>query len=598
MLIRLYKKHIGSYIFRKLNVGIGISLLVVFILLGFLTYNSFYRLLIEQREQELLNIRTENLKLHLVDIIDRFKRETVSIYNTNDQSTGTNQFFLTNKIPAVDDEQGKRNEKNYFNGVLSLFLNRNPDANAFLFYRMNDHKVFARTSQFQQLQVNTSFDFPLFFENLPNDYNYPYIGNVTGLLNTSTASIYIANPVFDLVSINPNKVYGYFVMIIDTRILSELFQAQGNSESRLLIKKNGNVLLDTDPKSNDEITNSDDYLVSKITLEQYDIETIGAKRKTVIQSPLNRITMFIILILGITWPICLLLIFSIQTILMKRLKLLMLHFKKVQNNPFTEPMSVQSDDEIGDLIVRFNRMTENLQEYINRVYVTDIQRRNAEFVALKMQINPHFLFNTLESLRMQAIASGQRVLSQKLQTLGKLFRWMLKQDQDAIPIYEELKYMAYYLELFNMGKSNVIQLEIDSVLDLNEHHMLKFSLQPIIENAIEHGELEKRQNPTISIHIVREEEILSIYVRNNGVGPSPRQMTKLIAMLESPNYLPEKHLGLKNIHERIKNYFGEEYGLFVLSESSSQTAGFGVHMKIPYNNKGRLIDHDKAVNRR
>lgn len=597
MLTRMYKQHIGPYIFRKLNLGIGISLLIVFITLGFLTYNSFYRLL-EQREQDLLNIRTENLKLHLIDTIERFKRETVSIYNFNDQTIGTNQFFLKNKIPTTDDEQGKLNEKNYFNGVLSLLLNRNSGASAFLFYRISDQKVYAHTSHFQQLQINNSFDFHAFFENLPKDYNYPYIGIVNGLLNTSTPMIYIVSPVFDLVSINPNQVYGYFSMIIDTKILSELFQPQGNLESRLMIKKNERVLLDTDSKNTDAITDSGDYLLSKITLEQYDIEIIGAKNKTAIQSSLNNITMSIILILGITWPVCLLLISSIQTIVMKRLKLLMNHFKKVQTNPFTEPIPVQNNDEISELILRFNRMTEYLKEYINRVYITDIQRRNAEYVALKMQINPHFLFNTMESIRMQAVSNGQHILAEKLHSLGKLFRWMLKQDHDVIPIQEELTYMEYYLELFNMGKSNVIHLEIDSELDLYHHQILKFSLQPIIENAIQHGELEKRENPKISIQITREKDCLSLYIRNNGTGISRSRMTDLIQLLESSHYLPEKHLGLKNIHERIKNYFGEEYGLFVIQDSYAQTGGFGVQMKIPYNdNKGRVND-DQAANRR
>src|SRR5260370_2140295 len=114
----MYRKYVGRFIFRKLNLGIGISLLVVFILLGVLTYSSFYKLL-EQREQQLLNMRTENLKLHLTDMIERFKRETISIYQDklNNQSIGINEYFLSGNIPKAGDEQGSLAERNFFNGV-------------------------------------------------------------------------------------------------------------------------------------------------------------------------------------------------------------------------------------------------------------------------------------------------------------------------------------------------------------------------------------------------------------------------------------------------------------------------------------------------
>jgi sensor histidine kinase YesM len=594
----MYRKYVGRFIFRKLNLGIGISLLVVFILLGILTYSSFYKLL-EQREQQLLNMRTENLKLHLTDMIERFKRETISIYKDqlNNQSIGINEYFLSGRVPAADDEQGSLAERNFLNGVISTMLNRNPDASSFSFYRIEDQKVFAQTGN-QQIQINYGFDFPAFFSALPRDYNNPYIGKADGFLNTNKPMIYIANPVYDLSSIHPNKAHGYYMMTVDVASLSDRFLTKENPDSQLIINKNGKPLLNVVSIGSAPLIISDN-LSSSITLEQYDLEIIGLKSKNSIQSNLNGITLSIVLILCIALPFCLLMISIIQTIVVKRLKMLMKHFKIVQTNPFSAPMLVQGDDEISELMLRFNRMTENLQEYINQVYVTDIQKRNAEYVALKMQINPHFLFNTLESLRMQSIKNGQRMLGEKLYYMGKLFRWMMKIDDDIIPISEELQYMEYYLDLFNMGKTNTIRLEIHSELPLNNSHILKFSLQPIIENAILHGKLEGHEDPTITLHITQQDNVIVIDIHNNGNGISPEQVSKLTEMLDSSHYLPEKHLGLKNIHERIKNYFGETYGLFILVQTSEQTERFGLQMRIPIDYKEvRVSEHDQAVNRR
>lgn len=581
MINQLYRRYLGRFIFRKLNLGIGISMLAVFVLLGYLTYNSFYRLL-EQSEQNALNMRTENMKLHLTDMIDRFKRETVSIYKdpTTGQAIPTNEYFLSGKIPSADDERGQLLEKQYFNAVISMMLNRNPDAVSFLFYRTEDRKVFGQTHQ-QQLQIQYAFDFPSFFNALPRDYSYPFIGNVDGLLNSTEPMIYFANPVFNLLSIHPNKVHGYFLMIVDPTKLADAFNSQDRSGSRLIITHDGKPLFDDAPADAIDGNPRNTNLLSRSAMQLYNIDIIGVKSKTTIQSRLHEITLYIIMILGIAWPLCLLLIFSIQTIIVRRLKLMMQHFKIVQANPFSEAMPVQGHDEISELMIRFNRMTENLKQYINRVYIADIQKRNAEFVALKMQINPHFLFNTLESLRMQAVAAGNMVLAEKLYTLGKLFRWMLKQNHDVIPIQEELRFMEYYLDLFNMGKSSTIQLQIDTGLDLNLYYMLKFSLQPIIENAILHGELEKRKNPKISIRIDLQDDHLSIDICDNGKGISPDRRAALIRTLASGNGSQENHVGLYNVHERIKIFFGEQYGLHIPADPPVSKEGFCLNMTIP-----------------
>ncbi|MBP1988665.1 sensor histidine kinase [Paenibacillus eucommiae] len=586
MLAGLYKRYLGRFIFRKLNVVIGLTLLAVFISLGLLTYNKFYQLL-ERREVELLNTNTEKLELNLLDIVDRFKRETISIYKDTvvGQTVETNQYFLPGNIPSEGNEQQKLLEKRYFSTVLSLMLSRNPKADAFLFYRVQDQKLFLQSGP-KQLQVDDSFNLPLFFSSFPQNYENPYLGQAGGLFqptaNAEETLIYFANPVFDLKSIRPDQVYGYYLMILDMKSLSDAVLAKQDTKSMLTIKHQGKLLFESDPQGerDKDSKGSSPYIEHTISLKQSGLEITGSKSKSDIQAKLGDIAVYIILILGFSWVICFVAIYSIQNIIVKRLKLMTRHFKKVQINPFTEPIQVQGEDEINDLMIGFNRMTSELQQFINRVYVADIQKRDAEFTAMKMQVHPHFLYNTLESLRMQAVIGDQNLLAEKLYRLGILFRWMLRTADDVIPIQEELQYTEYFLDLLMLGKSNRIAIQVESELDLSHCHMLKFSFQPIIENAIQHGELEKQEQPVIALHIARQADVLVIELSNNGQPINKEARKQLQEKLEHPDYLPQEHLGLKNLHERIKNYCGSEYGLFLAPVRENHD--FGVVIKLPF----------------
>jgi len=590
MIRNMYKTYIGRYIFRKLNFRIGISLFCVFVLIGSLTNSRFYNLL-EDGEKELLDIRVQRISDQFHGLLEQFKRETMALYPGNAQTSGAYEHFLKGSMPGSP--KASLEESQYFSSLMSLLLNRNPAASSVLFYRVNDSKLFYKPRKATN-RLMDQFNYRAFLADLPKSYQYPQVGNLTGLMkNEDQPVIYLVNPIFDYQSIHPNKAYGYFVICLDRDMLLELFDSEHEQETlnRLVIYQRDQVLFDSAPSLLIPEKNSPQFLEHAVAFSSNDLQLVGLKDKSVIHTKLSSITTFIVEILIAAWVVCILLIYGIQRMVNQRFKLLSRRFKRIQMDPFTQPIHLEGDDEFTELVERFDQMTLQLQQHINQVYVADIKRRNAEYYALKMQINPHFLYNTLESLRMQALLLGQRPLSEKLYNLGRLYRWILKSGVDTVSIQEEVQYTEHYLDLFMTGKSNPIELSIDTELDISRLTMLKFSLQPIVENALIHGDLDSQTHPWIHVLVTADDSRneLCIEIHNNGKGLPYEEQAKLNKILIHHDPLQELHMGLKNVHDRIRAFYGSPYGVEVLRINPEE--GFGICMRLPLNQEGRNL-HD------
>jgi len=573
MLTALYRNLIGRFVFRKLTLGIGAALLLVFVLIGLLTYYRFYGLL-EDRENDLLKVRTELLRDELADLIAQFKRETIAVYPLNGDTPGYYSRFLPENVPKT--EEGEIEERKYFTGLQSYMLERNENVMSVLMVRKADDRLFHK-SRYPSVALDPRFELGKLFGSLPRTYEYPFIGRADRLYaNLDRPLLYLVNPLFDFSDIRNDARTGYFMTVIDSRTLFAKFMPLEDREGRVVVRQAGRTLLDS---REGEGIREDGMLRATADVPRYGLSVVGMVSKASIQGRLSEITLLIVGVLFAIWLACLALVHYILGFVIKRLKGMIQHFKRVQTNPFAEPMEKTGDDEIGDLIDRFNRMTRELQDYINRVYVADVQRSNAEYLALKMQINPHFLYNTLESLRMQAVVGKQPDMASKLFYLGRLYRWLLKTESEEIPVEEELRYTQYYLDLLLMGKSKQIELEAESDEDLRDCRMPKFSLQPIVENAVLHGEIEKAEQPAIRLRVMADGDVRTIEIWNNGKGATYEEQAKLAELLNAKHVIPTEHLGLKNIHERIRSYYGEPYGLFV--KPMPPEKGFALIMKLP-----------------
>jgi two-component system sensor histidine kinase YesM len=269
----------------------------------------------------------------------------------------------------------------------------------------------------------------------------------------------------------------------------------------------------------------------------------------------------------------------------KRIGALMSGIKEIDSGNFSSRITVKSkQDEISDIAKSFNNMCNHLNEYIEKVYIADLKQKNAQLKAFQAQINPHFLYNTLESIRMRALVNGSKDVAQMIYLLSSLFRNSVKQKA-IISIGEEINYCKMYLELFNMRFTDNVKVTFDVREDTRNLGIIKHSIQPLIENYIIHGIDTQRNDNLLKISVFKHEEDVYIYVIDNGSGIAKERLDRITEDLRDPDLKSGLSLGLCNVNERIVLLFGSGYGIDIYSEQEKGTA---VMLKIPARTREEL----------
>lgn len=256
---------------------------------------------------------------------------------------------------------------------------------------------------------------------------------------------------------------------------------------------------------------------------------------------------------------------------------LLLAMEKVKGGDLDISIPITNDnDEINYISENFNEMCETLKEYIEKSYLAEINQKGAEMVALQNQINPHFLYNTLESIRMKAICNGDKEVGKMLYTLAFLFRKQVK-EKNIITIKSELEYCQKYLEIFKFRYDEKFEYIVDCDEGLLDKQIIKFTLQPLIENYFVHGISLENYDNRLSIEIRNKNEDLIICIKDNGSGASKEKVKNLNDMLEDNINLGES-IGLVNANERIKLTYGKKYGIKLFNNKDK---GIMVVVKLP-----------------
>ncbi len=252
----------------------------------------------------------------------------------------------------------------------------------------------------------------------------------------------------------------------------------------------------------------------------------------------------------------------------RRLSNLML---KVGQGDFSVLSTYESKDEIGILSSHFNKMVSQVQQLIQEVYQEQLLKQKAELRSLRMQINPHFLYNTLESINWMARIKGVPEVGKMVKALGDLMRTSINGD-DFISIDEEIKNINNYLTIqkFRYGDRFEVVIEIDpNITDLK---IPKLIMQPIVENAIVHGIEDMVGNGLIEIKGSLDDGAVVLQVIDNGVGMDKSFAKQLLSdKTGSIQTEGHTHIGLWNVDRRIKMYYGDNYGMSIESSPHSGT---------------------------
>jgi two-component system, sensor histidine kinase YesM len=248
---------------------------------------------------------------------------------------------------------------------------------------------------------------------------------------------------------------------------------------------------------------------------------------------------------------------------LKRIFLLNREMKKIESGDLTVSLKQVGKDEIGELMGSFNKMAARMAEMVDEKYIMGQEMKSAELRALQAQINPHFLYNSLDLVNCLAIQHSIPEITQMVTSLAKFYKLSLSQGNDVIPLKDELMHVQLYVQIQNLRFENRIKLILNIDPWINEYCTLKTILQPIIENSIIHGIFEKEdKSGLITISATMENSIIILKVEDDGIGMSEEAVEHILLEDKSSH----RHgYGVKNTNDRIKLYYGHEYGLYYSS---------------------------------
>ncbi|WP_199910003.1 sensor histidine kinase [Paenibacillus sp. CAA11] len=244
--------------------------------------------------------------------------------------------------------------------------------------------------------------------------------------------------------------------------------------------------------------------------------------------------------------------------------------RRVKNGDLKARIQDYREDELGQISKSFNDMLDELNLYIDRVYKAEIKQKHTELAALQARINPHFLYNTLEVIRMRAISQGARDVGEMIYSLSVLFKSFVQQKRIQT-LKDELEACRLYLELFRIRYKDKFSYSIESPAELSSKRILKLSLQPIIENYIVHGIRTDAEDNRLRIAVWREGNTIRAIVEDNGRGIDSSRLEELHTAINQPEEEAEGSFGLRSVHARLRFLHGQPYGLSIESEQNVGT---------------------------
>jgi|LGOV01.1.fsa_nt_gb two-component system sensor histidine kinase YesM len=245
------------------------------------------------------------------------------------------------------------------------------------------------------------------------------------------------------------------------------------------------------------------------------------------------------------------------------------YMKKFQKGNLNSKVEVKGQKELVELGDSFNEMIDEISSLMNEVLNEQMSKRKTQLIALQNQINPHFLYNTLDSILYLSENKRNEDVEQMIVALSKFFRTSISNEKNVIPLSEEIDHIQSYLLIQKIRYHNRFSytFEIDeSLLDFN---VLKLGLQPIVENAIYHGINPETEDNIITIRAYRTDYFVCVEVQNNGYGISEKDIQKIYEGFKDQS--TTKHIGLRNTNQRLQLYYGEKSRLEIKSELDEYT---------------------------
>ncbi|MDO4306375.1 MAG: sensor histidine kinase [Eubacteriales bacterium] len=299
----------------------------------------------------------------------------------------------------------------------------------------------------------------------------------------------------------------------------------------------------------------------------------------------------LVLLLGVSLGMLPLLLF-VSNIISKPLENVCIAMGKFRQGDFHQKLEVQSEDEVGMVASCFNQMVVDIDMLIHKNYIMVLKERESELAVLQAQINPHFLYNALDSIYWQATNVGDEETAESIYELSQLFRLVLSQGKDWVTVAMEAELLQRYLEIQKLRFGRLMDFEVNIQEEILEEKIPKLILQPFVENAVIHGGENGDKSYKIDITGRLDGEYMHFEIRDTGAGMTPEQLRRIWEEDTSKVFAGQKvgRYAVKNVRERLELRYGKDFRLAISSEiNQGTTVIVAVPVKIKESNYGNQI---------
>lgn len=511
------------------------------------------------------------------------------------QLNNTYESYYAYKEGLFSCLNSSRHESFPYRQNIYRFLNEsfppNSEMSSLTIYAASDNQIYSVT---KQVRKNFSASLPE-FSPLIECYENPFTvlrvmpSQSSRILETSRgySFIYCLRDVITKVNIGAIQA-DYSVSEVQKFLSSNYPGVKGDF---LVIDLEGNVLFDTSDswydapfpwaepfiscKKMDNVLVTLDHEKYYVNMEAHsypNIRVIGLVSQKTLSADIRKNIALMLLATGSVTALTCIGIYLYLNSSSRQLNLIYLTMLRIQNGDLDSyiPVDNKHKNELVDISVSFNDMLRNLNLYIDKVYKTEIENQRYKLKALQSQINPHFLYNTLEAIRMKAVLQEEPEIGEMIYILSKIFRNSIK-NESILPVRQEIENCKNYLRLCDIEYKNLFRYHFQVENALLTEPIIQHALLVMIENYIMHGFDSNRTDNYVNVTGCVENGFAVFRVRDNGFGIKTTELEKLRLSFLEKSIDHVERIGLKNIYQRMKLLYGENCDLQILSEYGQGT---------------------------
>lgn len=325
-----------------------------------------------------------------------------------------------------------------------------------------------------------------------------------------------------------------------------------------------------------------EYMLHRRAIDASPWELVSIVPMTRVLSNLTQLRNQLLLLLGLIAIVGVLLALYVTDLNTRRIVMLAANMREIRSGNFDVRIKTRGADEIADLIRSFNSMAERIKDLVAKQFESGKALKNAELRTLQSQINPHFLYNSLDVINVMSIEAGAKDITRMVRAMTRFYRLGLNKGRDVVPVRDEIEHVEAYVEIQNIRHDEGVRLLVDVPESIRTCGIVRTTLQPIVENAVLHGILEL-PGGTGTVRIAGEEldTHILLSVSDDGVGMTTERLATIFVERTGADAVSSDFqggFGLRNVHDRLRLTFGERYGLSV---DSRPGAGTVVRITLP-----------------